>query len=57
MIGVREQRETDVREDKILCKEIDQFKEFLGSPSTLMGHINVRVVRLHYTTEENGNNS
>ena len=52
MIGVREEGETDVREDKVLGKEVDQLEELLGPPPRAWGHVDVGVVGLHDAAEQ-----
>ena len=57
MVAVGKQRETHVRKDKVLCQEIDQFKDLLCSPSRLNGKVDICVVGLHDATEQHGNNT
>ena len=52
-----EQRETDVGEDKVLSKEVDQLKQVLGSLPALVRHVDVGVVGLHDPTEQHCHDS
>ena len=51
MVLVGEQRETHVRENKVLGKEIYKFKDFFSSSSRLFREVYERVVGLHYTAK------
>ena len=44
MIAIDEQGQTHVREDKVLCQEVDEFKDFLGPPPRFVGEVDVSVV-------------
>ena len=57
MVAIDKQGQTHVRKDKVLSQEVDELKDFLGPPPRLQGQVDVGVVRLHYTTEQHGNNT
>ena len=57
MVTVSEERESDIREDKVLCKEVNEFKGFFGSPPGLDREIDVSIIRLHDPTKQHCNNS
>ena len=57
MIAVDEQGQTHVREDKVLCQEVDEFKDFLGPPPRFVGEVDVSVVGLHYATKQHSHNT
>ena len=57
MVIVSEEREADVGEDKVLGKEVDELKHFLGSPPGLQRKVDVCVVGLHNPTEQNSHNT
>ena len=57
MVAIGKQGQTHVRKDKVLCQEVDEFKDFLSPPPRLQGHVDVSVVGLHYATEQHCNNT
>ena len=44
MVIIRKERKSHVREDKVLCKEVDELKELLCPPTRLMGKVDVCVI-------------
>jgi len=48
---------SDVAENKILCKEIEELKQLLRPQSRVSGQIIICVVSLTYPTEQHSNNS
>ena len=57
MVAVGEERQPHVGEDKVLCKEVDEFKYIFCSSPRLIRQVDVGIVGLGDTTEKNCNNT